>query len=149
MTDIRFKTPDGVFNLCAIAVIIREGKVLMVKGSDSGKHYPVGGHVQLGETSEQAVVRECLEETGVNYEVERLLFVCEDFFTYDGQPSHSVEFYYLMKPNSAEPNRLTDNGEELVWLPVNAIDNLLFPEFFKTELQNLPDSVKHIIIWRD
>jgi 8-oxo-dGTP pyrophosphatase MutT (NUDIX family) len=48
------------------AVVFHEdGRVLAIRREDDGRWVPSGGVVELDETPEQAVVREVLEETGV------------------------------------------------------------------------------------
>ncbi|QHQ63847.1 NUDIX domain-containing protein [Anaerocolumna sedimenticola] len=42
-------------------------------------YYTVGGAVKIKETSEEAVIREVYEETGVNFEIDRLVFIQERF----------------------------------------------------------------------
>ncbi|KAF0095040.1 MAG: NUDIX hydrolase [Puniceicoccaceae bacterium 5H] len=63
----------------ARAVIIHDGKLLATKMRDwRGVYYILpGGGQQPGETLEDAVKRECLEEVGVEVEVDRLLYVRE------------------------------------------------------------------------
>ncbi|WP_408645493.1 NUDIX domain-containing protein [[Clostridium] fimetarium] len=58
--------------------------VLLASNEASDYFYSVGGGVHLGETSEEAVIREVFEETGVNYEIDRLVFIHENFFYGDG-----------------------------------------------------------------
>lgn len=48
------------------------GRVLLIKRRDNGQWQAPGGVLELGETFEEGVVREVLEETGVHVEVERL-----------------------------------------------------------------------------
>lgn len=50
---------------------MKDGKILMV-GNDRDYLYSVGGRVKFGETAEEAVVREVLEETGVQMEMTAL-----------------------------------------------------------------------------
>ncbi|WP_299055566.1 NUDIX domain-containing protein [uncultured Nocardioides sp.] len=54
----------------AVAVLIRDGQVLLAHRHQRRRWYPdcwdlVGGHVEAGETPEEAVRRECGEELGV------------------------------------------------------------------------------------
>ena len=70
----------------------------VLKGSDPGDgrtfHRLLGGSVELGETSQTAVVREIAEELGATLLEPRLLGVVENVFTYDGAPGHEVVFVY-------------------------------------------------------
>ncbi len=55
----------------AVAALVRDGLVLLVHRHPSRRWYPdcwdlVGGHVESGEPSHEAVSRECLEELGVH-----------------------------------------------------------------------------------
>ena len=50
---------------------MKDGKILMV-GNDRDYLYSVGGRVKFGENSRRAVVREVLEETGVQMELTAL-----------------------------------------------------------------------------
>jgi NAD+ diphosphatase len=56
---------DGYLNLRVGAIIRRGKEFLMVGNEDSPYLYTVGGRIQFGETAEQAVVREIMEETGL------------------------------------------------------------------------------------
>jgi ADP-ribose pyrophosphatase YjhB (NUDIX family) len=60
------------------AVIINEGKIALIKRGNEpskGKWTIPGGHVELGETLEQAVIRETKEETSLDVENPRLIDV--------------------------------------------------------------------------
>lgn len=79
--DLTFKTNYGKFNYRVGAIIIRDNKLLMVKNDGNPYYYSVGGRVKLKETSKEAVIRETFEETGVKFEIDRLAFIHEHFFT--------------------------------------------------------------------
>src|SRR6478672_10286698 len=54
----------------AVAALVRDGLVLLVHRHPQREWYPdcwdlVGGHVEKGESPDEAVVRECFEELGV------------------------------------------------------------------------------------
>lgn len=47
-------------------IVIKDGKVLIGKRKDNGKICGPGGHIEAGETAEQAAIRETREEFGIN-----------------------------------------------------------------------------------
>lgn len=62
----------------AYAIVVRENKILLVK--ERGSFHMPGGGVDLGETPENAVVREVKEETGLNVTAPRLVGSLSTFF---------------------------------------------------------------------
>ena len=142
---------DGFLNIRAGAIIMKDGKLLMV-GNDRDYLYSVGGRLKFGETAEEAVVREVFEETGVQMEIDRLGFVHENYF-YGDAPSnlnkliYEISFFFYMKvPDTFEPiseNFTEDKSRErLVWISPDE-DIKIYPEFFRTELKNPTDTVKY------
>ncbi len=55
---------------------------------------PLGGGIEFGESSQQALQREIREELGAEITALQLLGVLENIFTYQGQPGHEVVFVY-------------------------------------------------------
>lgn len=156
--DCGFTNGSGWFRYRAGAVIIENGCVLMVKNDRDDYYYSVGGGVHLGEKAEDAVRREVFEETGVSYEVDRLVFIHENFFHGSGCASlknlhcHEIAFYFLMKPRGTQEltgsvSYTADGAKEnLHWIPVKEFGRYhAFPAFFRDELKELPDGVKHIV----
>ena len=95
------------FRYRAAAIIIEEGCVLFAGNEKDDYFYSIGGGVHVGETAEDAVRREVLEETGVAYEIDRLAFIHENFFSessgsLSGLDCHEIAFYFLMKPRGTK-----------------------------------------------
>ena len=145
---------DGILNIRVGAIIMKNGKILMVGNERSDYLYSVGGRIKFGETAEEAVVREVLEETGVRMEIDRLGFVHENYFYGDGPSNlgkliYEISFYFYMKvPSGFEPvcNSFTedDSREFLRWVMTD--ENIrMYPTFFRTELKNPTDTVKHFV----
>ncbi len=60
------------------AFVFRDASVLLVKRRDEpsrGRWSPPGGSLELGETAEQAAIRETLEETGITVRAEGVVDV--------------------------------------------------------------------------
>lgn len=109
----------------------------------------------MGETAEDAVKREVLEETGVEYEVDHLAVIHENFFdeqkgTLAGLNCHEVCFYYLMKPRGTQElhSNSTTSGvkENMYWIPVDKLDGYrAFPSFMKDYLSREHNGIEHIV----
>ena len=56
--DMSVSCGDGLINLRVGAIILRDGRFLMVRNARSDYFYSVGGRIKMGETAEEAVVRE-------------------------------------------------------------------------------------------
>ena len=66
---------DGVINIRVGAILLKEGRFLMVRNHASDYFYSVSGRLKFGETAEEAVIREVREETGIEMEIDHLGFV--------------------------------------------------------------------------
>jgi len=152
--DCRFISNDRYFQLRAGAVIVEEGCVLLAKNDAAEYYYSVGGGVKLMEYAEDAVKREVFEETGVEYEVDRLLFVHENFFVDEvvlkDKKFHEISLYFLMKPQGKKDiNKETycfAGREYMHWVPLEKLGELqVYPTFFKDKLLNLSKNIEHIV----
>jgi 8-oxo-dGTP pyrophosphatase MutT (NUDIX family) len=85
-------------NVKAYCVFRHETRILVFEGFDSADNLlfyrPLGGSVEPGETSKEAIKREILEELGEEIENVKLLGVLEEIFMYEGKPGHEVIFIY-------------------------------------------------------
>ena len=80
-------------------MIVREdGAVLMDRTHHADRdpfYWLPGGGLEPGETSEQCLQRELMEEAALEIEVGRLLYVSENMFTESGDYRHEVILYRL------------------------------------------------------
>ena len=87
-----------MIRVIAICLFRRGGEILVTEGLDTStnRRYarPLGGGVELGETSEHTIVREIREEIGADVRDLKLLGVLENLFELEGQQRHEVVFVY-------------------------------------------------------
>lgn len=82
------------------ALILRDDKILLLRkeGYEDGERYALpGGGQDIGETLEQTLHRECMEEIGARVEIHDLVYVADYFKprdTYPRSTRHLVEFLF-------------------------------------------------------
>lgn len=150
--DISFKVENQKFNYRVCAMIIAENKILAMHDERSPYYYLPGGRVMMGETAEQAVVREVWEELGVAPRIARPLWLNQAFFTEDVDHLryHELCIYFLMDISDTD---LLERGNAFIrtegrhthtfeWLEFERLkDEYFYPAFLKKEIFNLPNGL--------
>lgn len=82
----------------ALCVFHHQGKILVNRFhdpvADKTFYRPIGGGIEFGETSREAIVREVQEELGLSMKDLRLLGTLESLFVYNGKPGHEIVQVY-------------------------------------------------------
>lgn len=114
------------------AVVIRDGRVLLGRhtyGPGKGRLILPGGYVQKGETPQQAVAREVMEETRVRVKAGRVVgirFNMKDWY---------VLFAAEYLSGTGEPG--DEENSEVVWLPIEeALERPDVPDLTKRAIQS-------------
>ena len=148
--DITFKIDNNKFNYRACAIIINDNKILALKDEVSPYYYLPGGRVQIGETAEEALLREIKEELEVDAKIVRPLWLNQAFFNEDVTKInfHELCIYFLVDVKNAKLPTLGDkftlrenfHTHEFEWLEFSRLKNEYFyPLFLKEEIYNLPN----------
>ena len=83
------------------------------------------GHIEEGETPEEAAVREVAEETGIQSEISRELGVIDFWFMAGGKRIHKTVHHYLFKEVGGKLAPQVTEVDEAKWFPLEEIVNLL------------------------
>lgn len=124
--------------------------ILAMRDENSPYFYLPGGRVELGETAEQAVLRELQEELDIRGNVIRPLWLCQNFFTEDvnGLRYHELCIYFLVDISGTD---LLSRGRSFTctegkhtlsfeWLEFTRLKyEYFYPLFLKEDIFHLPD----------
>ncbi|HFI0666131.1 TPA: NUDIX hydrolase [Streptococcus suis] len=145
--DFRTRYDNQIFGVRATGLVVQDEKLYLVK-SPEGKYYTLGGAIQLGETTKEAVQREMQEELGIDVEVGPLAFIVENQFSLQEKSYHQIEFLYLVTPLS-EPVTYLEEGDSIrqcEWIAFTDLKNLdINPAFLKTELATWRGQLQHFV----
>ena len=116
------------------------GELLLLKSHKWPDRYVVpGGHVELGERIEDAVIRETKEETGLDvYDLEFIIF---QQFIYDPsfwKPRHFIFFDYACKTSSTDV-QLNDEAETYTWVPLDVAIKLPLDDYTRVCVEKLAE----------
>lgn len=99
-----------------------QGKILMIERHKANQHYFVlpGGHAAPNEEPEAALAREIYEETGLNIDVQKLLYTSDDDIYHNDQRIYLCAYngnaQPALRPDSIEA-KLQAAGEPQRWQP--------------------------------
>ena len=98
MRDIDIKSDDSNFKLRTSAIIIKDNKILLQKSKCRNGYGLPGGHVELGELTSDAIIREVKEETRIDTKIENLFCVSELIYkNKEGKTNQEINYYYKLE----------------------------------------------------
>lgn len=152
--DLTLRTEQGYFNHRVSAVIINDNKILAQRNTKDNTYYLVGGRVQFGETTEEALVRELKEELNIEVKTYQPLWINEHFFNVNSNPFHEIGMYYIVDIcntgfihyEKSFEKKEQDRTNCYEWIDIDELDNIvLYPIFIKEEIKNIDNKLKLII----
>jgi ADP-ribose pyrophosphatase YjhB (NUDIX family) len=155
--DIKISNGDNKFKFRVSGILIVDNKLLTVKIENNDFYCLPGGHVELMENTKDAIIREFYEETRIKVDIDRLVYVTENFFNGNLGNCHEIGFYYLLKPknkimtkdfNLIEKDKEGNVRLDFKWISIDNLENFK-PEFIKEEIKNDSKDIKHFIIFND
>lgn len=107
----------------AVALLVADDRVLLAHRHPQRRYYPdcwdaVGGHIEAGETPEQALVRECHEEVGVTVTSARPVTLAVD------DPALEMHAFVVGGWTGTPTNRALDEHDDLGWFRLHELSGL-------------------------
>jgi len=158
MNDILFHRDDYVFSYRVAGILLRDNKLLLQKPTNDTAHAIPGGHVELGETNAETLIREFKEEIGADITVGDLKWVWENFFPWGNKPCHQICLYYdvTLKDETQIPLNGVFVGDERIegrdfkiefhWTPVEALNQIeVYPTNIADFIKRYDEGVQHFV----
>lgn len=132
MNDIDINNEFGKFKLRVSAILIKNGKILVHEGKKfKGFCFP-GGHVELGETTSEAIKREMREELNVEVNIVDIFCINENIYTNNvNVVSQEINYYYKVEllfdvlPDEPfeiiEIDKGTEKKHKFHWIPITEL----------------------------
>ncbi|MDG0949714.1 NUDIX hydrolase [Bacillus paranthracis] len=123
---------ENVMQVRVTGILIEDEKVLLVKQKVANRNWSLpGGRAENGETLEEAMIREMREETGLEVNIQKLLYVCDKP---DERPS-LLHITFLLERIEGEitlPSNEFDHNpiHDVQMVPVNELSHYGFSETF-------------------
>lgn len=130
---------SSTYKVRATGILIENNSLLLVqqKLSDNKNWSLPGGRVEAGETLEQALIREMKEETGLDVEPIRMLYVCD----VEASSNTVLHITFLSKRTGGEITLPTNEFDEnpihdVRFVPINELAQYGFSETFIELIKN-------------
>ena len=87
------------------------------------------GHIESGESPEEAALREVLEETGIKSSITRSLGVIDFWFMAEGKRIHKTVHHFLFAEKSGKLEAQLSEVDDVKWFPLDEIaKTLAYPD---------------------
>jgi ADP-ribose pyrophosphatase YjhB (NUDIX family) len=97
------------------------------------------GHLEAGESAQDAALREVEEETGIIGRVVALLGVIDFWFIAENRRIHKTVHHYLMEASGGELSDADAEVEQVAWVPLDDVRSRLAYADERRLLDRLPD----------
>ena len=135
--DVKFKEGKYDFHYRVVGIIIKDDKYFVLPG----------GHVRVGENSDNALIREIKEEVEIDIIKEDFKFICyhENIYEKNNRIEHWIEQYYLIDVKG----KLEKDNWSYIEHDIDGVKKLNYRFVNKEELEKIdlkPLSIKELII---
>lgn len=120
------------WRISAYVIVVKDGQLLTVKNKREELRDVPGGGIEPGETIEEAVAREAMEEAGVKVTLGSIVWVNQDWFYHrEGRFYQAIQLFYTAELKSELITPTDPDMEAIRWLPLGQVAESSLPTFVK------------------
>jgi len=143
--DITLNVEDYLLNVRTSGIIIHDNKILLHKNINEEHYALIGGRVAIGESSEEALKREVMEEMGKEVDIIEGLTTVENFFEMKDSKYYEILFVHRLEFKDGQDKKILDTiknveGKDYLiyeWIDIDEIDKYpLRPKVIKDMLKD-------------
>lgn len=154
---IRIDRKPNLFSFRVAGLMLRDGHALVHRNVLDDFWSLPGGRAEIGESSDQTIIREMREELGVTVSLGRMLFVVENFFAFEGYQAHELGMYYLIDAPPEFPfatdrvvHTVVDGQTDLEFRWIAATRAAftamnVYPLLLRERIETLPERAEHVV----
>lgn len=129
-----------LFHYRVRAVMVKDHKVLLAHVKGAVNTFLPGGHIELGEKAEEALVREIKEELGEESRTTSFLGAVENSWVQNGVRQHEINLIFEVDAPGLDANKAPVSQEdhiEFLWSDINDLDkNNLLPPSLESHIKS-------------
>ena len=143
--EMTLKVEDYLLNVRASGIIIHDNKILLHKNINEEHYALIGGRVAIGESSEEALKREVMEEMGKEVDIIEGLTTVENFFQMKDSKYYEILFVHRLEFKNEDDKKILETiknveGKDYLryeWIDIDEIEKYpLKPKVIKDMLKN-------------
>ena len=102
------------------------------------------GHIEAGESAEEAAVREVAEETGIDGRIIGRLGTIDFWFMADGRRVHKTVHHFLLRAEGGELSDADVEVSAVAWVPLDELAGTLAYEDERTLVARAPELLDRV-----
>jgi len=127
----------------AAYVVLTDNEMIAIVRTRSGKYFLPGGKIEDGESMEECIVRECLEEMGIRVKLRDYYAIGERYFYLEKNNSYSHVIGHFYFADSYEKVCVPlEEGNEVVWISYEQCMQTLYHPHHKWAVECIKERLK-------
>lgn len=122
---------ENKFEVCVRAVIKYQGRILVCWHKKHKYYFFPGGHIELGEKAEEALIRELKEELNISIKKSLFIGTVENLYFHDGQKHYEINLVFSVLVNKVSDKSLENHIDFVLMDRKRFVREKIFPVALK------------------